>query len=170
MASDGSNIIYNKQFKSMADTYTQLFYHVVFAVRDREALIIPAIKEDLYKYISGIVSNQKQKLFIINGMPDHIHILLNCKPDMNLSALVREIKEHSSKYINSKNILKGKFYWQAGFGAFTVSQRNIGVVIDYIKNQEEHHKKSAFRTEYSELLKKHDVEFKEDYLFTDVLL
>lgn len=149
----------------MADTYTQIFYHVVFAVRNRESLIIPSVKEDLYKYISGIVTNQKQKLFIINGMPDHVHLLLNCKPNMNLSDLVREIKEHSTKFINDKKLLRGKFYWQAGFGAFTVSKKDVAMILNYIKTQEEHHQKKTFREEYLELLKENEIEFKKEYLF-----
>jgi putative transposase len=149
----------------MADTYSQIFYHVVFAVRNREASIVPQIKDDLYKYITGIKENNGQKLFIINGMPDHVHILLNCKPNMNLSDLVREIKEHSTRFINNKNILRGKFYWQAGFGAFTVSKRDVSMILNYIKNQEEHHKKIAFKEEYISLLKENEIEFKEKYLF-----
>lgn len=149
----------------MADTYTQIFYHVVFAVRNRESLITPDIKEDLYKYINGIVSNQNQKLFIINGMPDHVHLLLNCKPNMNLSDLVKEIKEHSTKFINEKKILKGKFYWQAGFGAFTVSKKDVAMILNYIKNQEEHHGKKTFQEEYLEFLRENEIEFKEEYLF-----
>jgi len=120
----------------MADTYSQIFYHVVFAVRNRESLITPTIKDDLYKYITGIITNQKQKLFIINGMPDHIHILMNCKPNMNLSDNIREIKEHSSKFINNEKKLRGKFYWQAGFGAFTVSKKDVTMILNYIKNQQ----------------------------------
>jgi len=115
--------------------------------------------------MSGIIDNQKQKLFIINGMPDHVHLLLNCKPDVNLSDLVREIKEHSSKFINSKNILKGKFYWQGGFGAFTVSKKDVTMILNYIKNQEKHHRIKVFRSEYLDLLKENEVEFKEEYLF-----
>ncbi|MBP7810573.1 MAG: IS200/IS605 family transposase [Bacteroidia bacterium] len=149
----------------MADTYTQIFYHIVFAVRNRESLITPPIKDELYKYISGIVTNQKQKLFIINGMPDHVHLLLNCKPNMNLSDLVREIKEHSTKFINDKKILPGKFYWQAGFGAFTVSKKDVAMILNYIKTQEDHHKKKTFREEYLEFLKENEIEFKEEYLF-----
>ena len=149
----------------MADTYTQIFYHIVFAVRNRESLIIPAIKDDLYKYITGIITNQKQKLFIINGMPDHIHILMNCKPNMNLSDNVREIKEHSTKFINDKNKLRDKFYWQNGFGAFTVSKRDIPMILNYIKNQEEHHKAKTFGEEYLEFLKENEIEFQEEYLF-----
>ncbi|MBA3706416.1 MAG: IS200/IS605 family transposase [Bacteroidetes bacterium] len=149
----------------MADTYTQLFYHVVFAVRNRESLIVPGIKDDLYKYITGIITNQKQKLFIINGMPDHVHILLNCKPNMNLSNNIKEIKEHSTKFINEKKVLKGKFYWQEGFGAFTVSKKDVSIILNYIKNQEEHHKKKTFREEYLEFLKENEIEFKEEYVF-----
>jgi len=94
----------------MANTYTQIYYHIIFAVRNRESLITKNIKEELHKYISGIIKNQNQKLLIINGMPDHIHILINCKPNINLSNLVKEIKEHSTKFINDKKIFIGKFY------------------------------------------------------------
>ena len=149
----------------MANTYTQIFYHVVFAVKGRESLINSSIKEELYKYISGIIANQKQKLFIINGMPDHIHILMNCKPNMNLSDIVREIKEHSTKFINEKRILHGKFYWQEGFGAFSVSKKDIPIILNYIKNQEEHHKRKTFKEEYYEFLIEDEIDFKEEYLF-----
>ena len=149
----------------MADTYSQIYYHIVFAVRNREALIVPAIKDELCKYITGIVTNHKQKMIIINGMPDHLHILLNCKPDMNLSVLVKEIKEHSSKYINDKKIILGKFYWQGGFGAFSVSKRALDSVINYIKTQEEHHSKKSFKTEYLEFLAENEIDYKEEYLF-----
>ena len=149
----------------MANTYTQIFYHIVFAVKNRQSLIIPAIKDNLYKYIAGIITNQNQKLFIINGMPDHIHILMNCRSNMNLSDNVREIKEHSTKFMNDKQELRGKFYWQNGFGAFTVSKKDIPMILKYIKNQEEHHKEKTFRKEYLEFLKENEIEFKEEYLF-----
>ena len=149
----------------MANTYTQHFFHVVFAVRNRESLIIDDFKEDLYRYISGIISNKKQSLFIINGIPDHIHLLINCKPDVNLSNLVQEIKEHSSKFINEKRILKGKFYWQPGFGSFTVSKKDVAMIINYIKSQQEHHKRFNFKEEYLGLLKENEIDFKEEYLF-----
>jgi len=149
----------------MANTYSQIFYHVVFAVRNRRALITPHIKVDLYKYMAGIINNQKQKLFIINGMPDHIHMLLNCKPDVNLSSLVREIKEHSSKHINDKFEVQWKFTWQDGFGAFSNSKRELPYIINYIKDQENHHRRKSFKEEYLELLKENEVEFKDEYLF-----
>ena len=149
----------------MPDTYSQIFFHIVFAVRDREALITPLIKDELYKYITGIIKNHKQELFIINGMPDHVHLLINCKPNINLSNLVKEIKEHSTKFINDKKIIPGKFYWQAGFGAFSVGKRDVPTILNYIKNQEAHHTKKSFKDEYLEFLKGNGIEFKEEYLF-----
>jgi putative transposase len=149
----------------MANTYSQIFYHVVFAVRNRDSLITPTIKDDLYKYISGIITNQGQKLFVINGPTDHVHILMNCKPNMNLSDNIREIKEHSTKFINDKKILRGKFYWQEGFGAFSVSRKDVAMILDYIIKQEEHHKKKTFREEYLEFLIDNEIEFKDEYLF-----
>lgn len=149
----------------MADTYTQIYYHLVFAVRNRESLITPKIKTDLYRYITGIVKGQHQFLIAINGMPDHIHLLVSCKPDIKLSELVKEIKEHSSKFINENGYLRGKFYWQAGYGAFSVSKRESARVIDYINKQEEHHRKSAFREEYLKMLRENEVVFEEKYLF-----
>lgn len=98
-------------------------------------------------------------------MPDHIHLLINCKPNINLSDCIREIKEHSSKFINDKKTLKGKFYWQGGFGAFSVSKKDVPMILNYIKDQEEHHKKKSFRDEYLEILKENEIEYKEEYLF-----
>lgn len=152
----------------MANTYTQIFYHVVFAVKGRENLINPLWKDDLYKYISGIITNQGQKLYIINGLPDHLHILVSCKPNIALSNLVKEIKEHSSKYIKEQGFIKCKFCWQEGFGAFSVSFRNIEQVVNYIKNQEEHHKIKSFKEEYLEFLKEQNIDFEEKYIFEEV--
>ncbi len=149
----------------MADTYTQLYYHVVFAVRNRESLITQKIKTDLYRYITGIVKGQHQFLVAINGMPDHIHLLLSCKPDIKLSDLVKEIKEHSNKFINESGHLHGRFYWQAGYGAFSVSKSESARVIEYIKGQEEHHKKSTFRQEYLKMLHENEVMYMEKYVF-----
>jgi len=152
----------------MANTYTQLYYHVVCVVKGRQSLINVSWKDSLYKYITGVVTNQGQKLYIINGMPDHIHILISCKPTVMLSDLVKEIKEHSTKYINQQNLAPSKFSWQVGFGAFTVSYRNVDNVVNYIKNQEQHHTKKTFREEYKEFLIENNVEYKEEYLFEEV--
>ena len=151
----------------MANTYTQLYFHIVFAVKGRNNLILTNWKDELYKYISGIISNKNQKLMIINGMPNHIHLLIGTKPNCNLSDLVRDIKANSSKWINEKQLIKGKFEWQTGFGAFTISQSGLRNAINYIKNQEKHHKNKTFKEEYIDFLKAYEIEFKNQYLFTD---
>jgi REP element-mobilizing transposase RayT len=150
----------------MANTYTQLYFHIVFAVKGRNNLIAVRWKDELYKYITGIISNKNQKLMIINGMPNHVHLLIGTKPNCNLSDLVRDIKANSSKWINEKQFVNGKFEWQTGFGAFTVSQSAVNNVLDYIKNQEEHHQVTTFK-EYIGFLKSYNIEYKTEYLFTD---
>jgi putative transposase len=153
----------------MANTYSQIFYHVVIVVKRRECLITKEIKEDLYKYITGIIKNKDQKLYIINGMPDHVHLLIGCKANVMLSDLVKEIKEHSTKYLNTEKKIKGKFYWQEGFGAFSVSYGHVDRVVNYIKNQEEHHRTKTFKQEYVEFLKENSIDYKEEYIFEEVL-
>jgi putative transposase len=152
----------------MADTYTKLFIHVVFAVKGRENLISPRWKDDLYKYINGIIVNSDQKLMIINGMPDHIHILLGVKPTIALSDLIRDIKANSSRFINEKRYVLGRFEWQQGFGAFTCNPAELNTIINYIKNQEEHHNTKKFKDEYIDLLNYNMIEYKNEYLFDDV--
>ncbi|MGB1040384.1 MAG: IS200/IS605 family transposase [Flavobacteriales bacterium] len=151
----------------MANTYTQLYFHIVFAVKGRENLISEKWKEELYKYISGIIASKEQKLMIINGMPDHIHLLVSTKPSCNLSDLVRDIKANSSKWINDKNFVQGKFEWQTGFGAFTVSQSGVNKVIHYIKNQEKHHSSKSFKEEYIDFLESYEVDYNSKYIFDD---
>lgn len=151
----------------MSNTYTQLYVHVVFAVKGRANLISLKWKEKLYQYITGIISNKNQKLMVINGMPDHLHILIGLKPDCNLSDLVRDIKANSSKWINENKFVPGKFEWQTGFGAFSVSQSQIQTVVNYIIHQEEHHKKKTFREEYIEFLNAYQIDFKSEYIFDD---
>ena len=152
----------------MANTYTQLYFHVVFAVKGRANLISPKWKVELYKYITGIITNKNQKLITINGMPDHVHIMIGMKPDNNLSDLIRDIKANSSKFINEKKWVLGKFEWQQGFGAFTLGHSQIDSVIKYISNQEEHHKIKSFKEEYMEFLKLYEIDFKAEYIFDEV--
>jgi REP element-mobilizing transposase RayT len=152
----------------MANTYTQLYFHVVFAVKGRGNLISSTWKEELYKYITGIVTHKNQKLIVINGMPDHVHILIGMKPDGNLSDLVRDIKANSSKFINEKKWMMGKFEWQQGFGAFTLGHTQLNAIVDYIKSQEEHHKTKTFKEEYLDFLKRYEIDFKMEYLFEDL--
>ncbi len=149
----------------MANTYTQIYIQVVFTVRGRQNSITKDHREDLYKYITGIVRNNKQKLIAINGMPDHVHILIGLKPNVALSDLVQDIKANSSRFINESAWMKGKFHWQEGFGAFSYSHSQLGTVIRYIQNQERHHHRRTFREEYLELLKKFEVEYDPKYLF-----
>lgn len=149
----------------MAGTFSQIYIQVVFAVKGRQNLIHASFEEELYKYISGIITGKGQKSLAVNGMPDHIHILTGLKPSMRISDLVRDIKNNSTNFINDHNWLKTKFCWQDGYGAFSYSQSNYGKVIDYIKNQKEHHRKRSFRNEYLSFLKKFDVPFNEKYLF-----
>jgi len=150
----------------MANTYTQLYFHVVFVVKGRQNLIAKKWKDELYKYITGIITKKHQKLLAINGIEDHIHILLGTKPNCKLSDLVRDIKSNLSKWVNEHNFTNRKFAWQLGFGAFTLGQSQLGIIINYIKKQEEHHRSKTLNEEYIEFLKAYEVEFKEEYLFS----
>lgn len=149
----------------MPGTFSQIYIQVVFAVKGRESLINPHWEEELYKYISGIIRNKEQKLLAINGMPDHIHIVIGMKPSCCLSDLVREIKKSSNEFINEKKFSNYKFSWQEGYGAFSYSHSALDNVIKYVANQKEHHRKKNFREEYLDFLKKFNIEFKDEYLF-----
>ena len=149
----------------MANTYSQLHIHCIFAVKGRQSLIPTKRNNELQKYITGIVRNRKHKMIAVNNMPDHVHLFIGLHPDQSLSALMRDVKAVFSKFINEKNWLPGKFSWQEGFGAFSYSHSQIDRVVRYIMNQEKHHAKKAFRDEYLEFLRKFDVPFDEQYLF-----
>lgn len=149
----------------MAGTFSQIYIQIVFAVKNRNGLIHPTWEEELYKYITGIVTNKEQKMLAINGMQDHIHILIGMKPSCCLSDLVREIKKSSSNYINEKKFTKYPFEWQSGYGAFSYSHSSLDNVIFYIKNQKEHHKKKSFRVEYIDFLEKFQIKHEEQFLF-----
>ena len=149
----------------MANTYTQIYIHVVFAVEGRQNLIAPAHNEELQKYITGIVTAQKHKLITINNMPDHLHLLVGLRPDAALSDLVRDVKAGSSKFISEKRWMLGRFSWQEGFGAFSHARSQLDTVIRYIQNQQQHHAQQSFRDEYMELLEKFGVEYDQKYIF-----
>jgi putative transposase len=149
----------------MANTYTQIYIHVVFAVEGRQSLIAPEHNGELQKYVTGIVSGQKQKLIAINNMPDHLHMLNGLKPDTALSDLVRDVKAGSSKFINEQHWVIERFSWQEGFGAFSYSRLQLGAVIQYIENQQKHHAKKSFPEEYVALLEKFGVEYDQRYVF-----
>ena len=151
----------------MANTYTQIYIQFVFAVKHRNGLIHSSWKNELYKYITGIVQNNKHKMICINGVADHIHILISVKPTQSLSDLMQDVKGSSSKWINEMKFVKGKFEWQEGFGAFSYAKSELKNVIAYIENQEEHHRQKTFRNEYLEFLAKFEIEYDEKYIFKE---
>jgi putative transposase len=152
----------------MANTYTQIYIHVIFAVEGRQSLIKPAHNDELQKYITGIVSAQKQKLIVINNMPDHLHMLVGLRPDSSLSDLIRDVKAGASKFINAKRWVSGRFSWQEGYGAFSYSRSQLGTVIRYIENQQKHHDRKSFCEEYVALLEKFEVDYDARYIFKTV--
>lgn len=149
----------------MAGTYSQIYIQVVFAVKGRENLIHENWKDELHKYIAGIIKGKDQKPIIVNGMPDHIHTFIGLRPSMAISDLVRDIKNNSSKFINERQFVKGKFSWQEGYGAFSYAKSQVENVYQYILNQEAHHKKKTFKEEYTDFLKSFEIEYNERYLF-----
>jgi putative transposase len=149
----------------MPNTYSQITIHLIFVVLNRESQISSSFREQLHKYIKGIITKQGQKLLVINSMKDHVHILIGQSPSISLSSLVREIKSESSRFINENKLSPNKFYWQEGFGAFSYSRSQWKEVINYIENQQIHHKKESFKEEYLNILRKFEVGFDEKYLF-----
>lgn len=149
----------------MANTYTRLYIQIVFAVQGRQCLIQTSWKNDLNKYISGTITNLGHKSINVNGMPDHIHAFVGLHPSIAISDLVREIKTSSTQFINEHKLVKGKFNWQSGYGAFSYSQSQIAQVYEYIANQEIHHKKKTFKDEYLEFLKEFEITYDNKYLF-----
>lgn len=149
----------------MPGTFSQIYIQIVFAVKGRQNLIGKEWKDELHKYISGIITNKGQKSIIVNGVADHVHIFVGLKPATAISDLVRDIKNNSSNFINDKKFVKGKFSWQEGYGAFSYAHSQIENVYQYIANQEEHHKKKSFKEEYLDFLQKFEIEYNEKYLF-----
>jgi REP element-mobilizing transposase RayT len=152
----------------MANTYTQVHIQVVFSVQSRDCIIKQEWKEELHRYMTGIIQNKGHKLLAINGMPDHFHVFFGMRPTQSLSDLMQDIKGDSSKWINNRGLIKGRFSWQEGYGAFSYNKSSVDRVIDYVKNQELHHRKKTFIEEYHELLEKFEVDFDERYLFIPV--
>jgi REP element-mobilizing transposase RayT len=149
----------------MGDTFTQLSTHIVFSTYKREPNLKKSFRTDVFRYISGIINQRGHYSICIGGIEDHIHILVEANPKEGMSKLVQEIKTSSGKYINDQQWLPGKFKWQTGFSAFSVSRSHRKQTIDYIENQEEHHKNMTFEDEYRSFLKKHGINFKDEYLF-----
>jgi len=149
----------------MANTFTQCYFHLVFAVRNRDALIGKSWKDELEKYISGIIQNHKHKLLAISSMPDHIHIFIGYNVNQLIPESVEEIKTSSNAWIKNRSLSKFKFEWQKGYGAFSHAHSQIDFVVKYIGNQETHHHQKSFKEEYLEILRKNEIEFKGEYVF-----
>jgi REP element-mobilizing transposase RayT len=149
----------------MANTYSQIYIQIVFAVKGRENILHKSWRDEVFKYISAIIAHKGQKAIIVNGVGDHVHVFVGVKPTIPLSDLVREIKNNSSKFINAKGWIKGKFEWQEGYGAFSYSHSQLDSVYKYILNQESHHEKKTFKEEYHDFLEKFNVDFNDKFLF-----
>jgi len=152
----------------MANTFTQIHIHAVFTVQNRECIIGNQWKNELYKYITGTIQNHNHKLLAINGMPDHIHVLFGMRPAQSLSDLLQDIKGNSSKWINERKFVRGKFSWQEGYGAFSYSKSQLPQLIQYIESQQEHHTRKTFLEEYKELLQAFEVEYDEHFIFKSI--
>ena len=153
----------------MANTYTQIHIQFVYAVKFRESIIGKDWKDELYKYTTGIIQKNNHKMIAINGMSDHIHILIGMRPTQSISDLIQDVKGCSSKWINKKGVLKGKFEWQEGYGAFSYGKSQVNDVVNYINNQESHHKKITFLEEYQTFLEKFEVEYDEKFIFKELI-
>ena len=149
----------------MSGTFHQIYIQYVFAVKGRENLLQKPWREDVFKYMSGIITSKGQKSIIVNGVSDHVHVFVGLKPSQCASDLIRDVKNNSSNFINDQKFLKGKFAWQEGYGVFSYSHSQLDNVYKYILNQEEHHRKKTFKAEYTGFLKKFEIPFEEKYLF-----
>ena len=149
----------------MAGTFSQIYIQVVFAVKGRENLLQKPWREEVFKYMSGIIKEKGQKPIIVNGVSDHVHLFIGLRPSMSISDLIRDVKNNTSNFINDKKFIKVRFAWQEGYGAFSYAHSQVNNVYQYILNQEEHHKKEKFKDEYLDLLQKFEIQHDEKYLF-----
>lgn len=153
----------------MPNTYTQIHVQFVFTVQNRQSLIRKEWQDELYKYITGIVQANKHKMLQINGMPDHVHLLIGMRPSQSLSDLMRVVKGDSSEWINKRGFTKSRFSWQEGYGAFSYTKSQVPNVIRYIQNQEAHHIKKTFTEEYIDFLNAFEVDYDERFVFRSVV-
>ncbi len=142
----------------MPSAWTQNYYHAVFSTKDRAALITPEIESRLYPFVGGIVRDLRCALLAINGAADHVHLLINYRPDLSHSDMIRHIKARSSKWVNDNRLMEGRFAWQEGYGGFTVSRSSLEDVERYIRNQKPHHERFDFESEFRELLRRHGID------------
>jgi putative transposase len=149
----------------MGQSLVANYLHIVFSTKHRESLIDHEIESELHNYLGGICKNLECQTIKVGGHTDHIHILCMLSKKIALVKLMEELKSHSSKWIKTKSVMYSKFYWQDGYGAFSVNPSEVEIVIDYISNQKEHHTKKTFQDEYRAFLKKYKVEYDERYVW-----
>jgi len=146
-------------------TFTQIYVQLVFAVQNREAVLIRKIRLRVFEYMSGILTTMKHKSIIVNGTSNHVHILLGLNPSISVSETVHDIKRSSSLFINNEKLCLGRFSWQEGYGGFSYSRSQIGEIYNYIANQETRHRKKTFQQEYIDYLNENEMEFDKQFLF-----
>jgi putative transposase len=149
----------------MADTYSQINIHCVFAVQGREHIIADKFRDDLHRYMYGIMTNDKVYPMSVGGWKDHVHVFFELPPKLNISDIMRMLKATSSKWINDNKMVHGKFNWQEGYGAFSYSKSQRNDVVKYIMNQEEHHKMKTFKEEYLAMMRDFDIKYEDKYMF-----
>lgn len=152
----------------MANTYTQIYLHMVFAVASREALIAPEWKNDLYRYMTGAFQKRGHKIIAIGGMPDHVHVFIGYKITDPVPDMVQSIKIQSSRWVNDHKLTRCKFAWQSGYGAFSYSRDRIPSISNYISNQESHHKNVTFINEYQRILRQCGIDYNPQFLFNEI--
>jgi len=149
----------------MANTYRKFYIHIVFAVKNRQALLEKSWRHLVFKYISAVINRRGHFSLAVNGVQDHIHIFLDFNGKELIEDLVREIKKSSNAFIRNNNLCASKFEWQSGYGVFSYSYKQKDMIIKYVLNQEEHHKKQTFRQEYINALKSYEVDYNSKYVF-----
>lgn len=149
----------------MANTYNRIYIHVVLAISSRHCLIARHFRQELHEYIDETVRKKGQTLIAVNGMPDHLHLLLRLNPDVAVSDLVKHVKISSTRFVNEKGFVKGRFSWQEGYGAFSYSHSQLNSLIRYIRDEQSRHRKQSFKEEYLALLRKFNVDYDPKYLF-----
>ena len=145
-------------------TYTQIYYHIIFSTKDRRPVLTKDRRQELFRYIWGVLKNHKCHLYRLSGVEDHVHMLLSLHPTVNLADLIKNVKTGSSKWIKDNKVFPGFMGWQDGYGAFTLSIAEKDAVIEYIKRQEEHHEKLSFRDEFRKFLEDAGIKFDDKYL------
>ena len=150
----------------MASTLTNLIFHVVFSTKNRAPICINGFRDELFKYMAGIIKGEGGSLLAVGGIEDHVHCVIKLKPKQSLSSIMQKLKGNSSKWANENNKSKCKFSWQSGYAGYSVSQSQLSSVTNYVKNQEAHHRKRSFKNEYLSLLEKHNIEYNESYLWS----